>query len=229
MEISTQDGERSMAEIMKSGTLEKLAQAVLEGAAEDAKRLTEKALSESLPPNTVLVEGLSAGMTVVGGLFRRNEMFIPEVLLSARAMRFGMEVLRPLLAETGAKPVGKVILGTVAGDLHDIGKDIVHMMLEGAGFQVFNLGINVEAHKFIEAFQEHKAPVIALSALLSTTMPQQKAVIEAFEKAGLRGEVKILIGGAPVTQEYADKIGADGFAPDAASAVLKAKELLGIS
>ncbi|MCL5959660.1 MAG: cobalamin-dependent protein, partial [Chloroflexi bacterium] len=161
--------------------------------------------------------------------FRVNDMFIPEVLMSARAMRFGMEVLRPLLAETGAKPVSSVILGTVAGDLHDIGKDIVHMMLEGAGFQVLNLGINVEASRFVAAYQEHKAPVIALSALLSTTMPQQQAVIEAFQKAGLRDEVKILVGGAPVTQEYADKIGADGYAPDAATAVLSAKELLGIS
>ncbi len=207
--------------------LHELAQALIEGRSSLARDLTEKALAAGHSPKDVLDSGLVAGMSVVGERFKRNDIFIPEVLLSARAMRAGMEVLKPLLASTGATMLAKVILGTVQGDLHDIGKDLVGMMLEGAGFQVINLGVNVSPDSFVQAVSNENAPLLAMSALLSTTMRYQRDTLEALKKAGLRDRVKVLIGGAPVTQEYADYIGADGYAPDAASAVEKAKELVG--
>ncbi|HID96250.1 MAG TPA: cobalamin-binding protein, partial [Candidatus Latescibacteria bacterium] len=155
--------------------------------------------------------------------------YVPEVLIAARAMKAGMEILKPLLAETGAKPVATFAIGTVKGDLHDIGKNLVSMMMEGAGFNVVDLGIDVDPQKFVDTVKEQQIDVLGMSALLTTTMPSMKTTIEALKSAGLRDKVKTMIGGAPVTENYADEIGADGYAPDAASAVDKAKELLGIS
>ena len=168
-------------------------------------------------------------MNVVGERFKNNEFYVPEVLIAARAMHAGMDILKPKLAESGVEPIGKVLLGTVKGDLHDIGKNLVAMMLEGAGFEVIDLGIDVPPEKFVQAVNEQGGDVIAMSALLTTTMTQMKTTLEALEEAGVKGKVKTLIGGAPVTQNYADEIGADGYARDAASAADKAKELLGIN
>jgi 5-methyltetrahydrofolate--homocysteine methyltransferase len=164
-------------------------------------------------------------MAVVGDKFKKNEFYVPEVLIAARAMHAGMEVLEPLLAKAGVEPLAKVCIGTVKGDLHDIGKNLVSMMLRGAGFKVNDLGIDVSPEKFVEAAKSG-SQVVCMSALLTTTMPSMKGVLEELKKAGIRNKVKTMIGGAPVTQNYADEIGAEGYAPDAASAVDKAKELL---
>jgi 5-methyltetrahydrofolate--homocysteine methyltransferase len=209
--------------------LKKLAEKVEKGKHLEAQEVTREALDKGISPYEILTKGLQAGLAVVGGRFKRNEVFIPEVLLAARAMNAGMDVLRPLLAETGVKPVGKVVLGTVQDDLHDIGKNMVGMMLEGAGFHVTDLGINVLTDRFVEALKNEEADILAMSALLSTTMPNLKTVIEKLEEHGLRDDVKVLVGGAPVTEAYAMEIGADGFAPDAANAVDKAKDLLNIN
>ncbi|HDN84570.1 MAG TPA: cobalamin-binding protein, partial [Candidatus Aerophobetes bacterium] len=163
----------------------------------------------------------------VGDKFKKNEFYVPEVLIAARAMKAGMEIIRPLLTKKGVKGAGKIILGTVRGDLHDIGKNLVGMMLEGAGFEIIDLGVDVPPEKFVEAAREKGADIIGLSALLTTTMPGMKDVIEAIKSSDLKGKLKVMIGGAPVTQDYADEIGADGYAPDAASAVDKAKQLIG--
>lgn len=168
-------------------------------------------------------------MNEVGVKFKANEIYVPEVLIAARAMKAGMEILKPKLAETGVEPVGKMIIGTVKGDLHDIGKNLVAMMMEGAGFEVIDLGIDVPAEKFIQAIEEYQPQLVGMSALLTTTMIQIRENIKAFQEASIRDQVKVMIGGAPVTQKFADEVGADGYAPDAASAVDKAKELLGIS
>ncbi|MBI4832058.1 MAG: corrinoid protein, partial [Candidatus Lindowbacteria bacterium] len=178
-------------------------------------------------PQQILNEGLIAGMDVIGAKFKANEIFLPEVLVVARAMHVGLNILKPKLVETGARPVAKVLLGTVKADLHDIGKNLVGMMLQGAGFEVIDLGIDVPYAKFIDAIKNNNAQIVAMSALLSTTMPHMRATIEAIHKAGLANRVRILVGGAPVTQRYVDEIGASGFAPDAASAVDKARELVG--
>ena len=188
----------------------------------------QKALSSGIPPYDVLTNGLQAGLEAVGARFKRNQAYIPEVLLAARAMQAGMNVLTPLLAESGAKPIAKVVLGTVKDDLHDIGKNMVGMMLEGSRFQVIDLGVNVPAEKFVAIVESEQSTLLAMSALLSTTAPYLKTVIEALKEKGLRQSVKVLVGGAPVTEEYAVKIGADGFAPDSARAVDKAKELLNV-
>jgi 5-methyltetrahydrofolate--homocysteine methyltransferase len=209
--------------------LKDLAEKVEKGKHLEAEEATRKALDSGIRPYDVLVKGLQAGLAVVGERFKRNECFIPEVLLAARAMHFGMDVLRPLLAESGAKPIGKIVLGTVQDDLHDIGKNMVGMMLEGAGFHVVDMGVNVPVEKFVEAVEREEAGILGLSALLSTTMPNLKTVIERLEENGLRDKIKVLVGGAPVTEIYAMEIGADGFAPDAANAVDKAKELLKIN
>ena len=189
----------------------------------------QKALSSGISPYEVLTNGLQAGLEAVGARFKRNQAYIPEVLLAARAMQAGMNVLQPLLAESGAKPIAKVVLGTVKDDLHDIGKNMVGMMLEGSRFQVVDLGVNVPAEKFVAAVEARQSALLAMSALLSTTAPYLKTVIEALKEKGLRQNVKVLVGGAPVTEEYAIKIGADGFAPDSARAVDKAKELLNLN
>jgi 5-methyltetrahydrofolate--homocysteine methyltransferase len=209
--------------------LSALAENLINGKAQEVKELTQKALDEGVSPGEILNGGLIKGMNVVGERFKNNEFYVPEVLIAARAMHAGMDILKPKLAETGVEPIGRVLLGTVKGDLHDIGKNLVAMMLEGAGFEVIDLGIDVSPEKFVQAVSEQGGDVIAMSALLTTTMTQMKTTLEALEEAGVKGKVKTLIGGAPVTQNYADEIGADGYARDAASAADKAKELLGIN
>jgi 5-methyltetrahydrofolate--homocysteine methyltransferase len=207
--------------------LEELAQALINGNAPKTKELAQKAVDEGIAPGKVLNEGLIVGMNEVGRRFKNNEFYVPEVLIAARAMHAGMDVLKPLLSEAEAASAGTVLIGTVKGDLHDIGKNLVAMMLEGAGFNVVDLGVDVSPEKFLEAVRDHKPKVVGLSALLTTTMPAMKTTIEALKEAGVRESVKIMIGGAPVTQRYADEIGADGYAPDAASAVDVARSLAG--
>ena len=196
------------------------------GDAEKVEELVKKALEENLTPKKILEDGLIKGMDIIGTKFKNNEVYVPEVLIAARAMHAGMDILKPKLIETGVKNIGKVAIGTVKGDLHDIGKNLVKMMLEGAGFEVIDLGIDVSPDKFVEAVKEHKPNIIGMSALLTTTMVNMVEVIKALEAAGLRDKVKIMIGGAPITQNYADQIGADGCSPDAASAVDKAKTFI---
>ena len=206
--------------------LKEIAENLIQGKAPQVKELVQKAVDEGQDVQKVLNEGLLAGMSVVGEKFKKNEFYVPEVLIAARAMKAGMEILRPILAEKDIKGAGTVVLGTVRGDLHDIGKNLVGMMLEGAGFEVVDLGVDVPAEKFIQTAKEKNVNIIGLSALLTTTMPAMKEVIDVLNKSELKGKVKVIIGGAPVTQSYADEIGADGYAPDAASAVDKVKELL---
>ena len=208
--------------------LTQVAENVIRGQAPKVKQLVENSLAENLPVGKILNEGLIAGMNVVGEKFKNNKFHIPEVLIAARAMKSGMELIRPLLSESGIEPVGTVAIGTVKGDLHDIGKNLVMMMLEGAGFEIIDLGIDVTVDQFISAIDDG-AQVIAMSALLTTTMPTMKTVIDEIKEAGLREQVKVMIGGAPITQGYADEIGADGYARDAASGVDVAKQLLGLS
>ena len=205
--------------------LQELANLVIGGKANEVKELTQQAIDEGVSVADVLNNGLIAGMNVVGVKFKANEFYVPEVLIAARAMKFGMAIIEPFLEEAGVEPVANIALGTVKGDLHDIGKNLVGMMLQGAGFNVVDLGIDVAPEKFVEAVQQQSCAVVALSALLTTTMPQMQNVINALKEAGI--EAKVMIGGAPVTQNYADEIGADGYAPDAASAVDVAKELIG--
>ncbi|MBP6964311.1 MAG: corrinoid protein [Armatimonadetes bacterium] len=207
---------------------EELTNALISGKAPIVKELTERALAEGESPQDVLTKGLVAGMNVVGQRFKNNEFYVPEVLIAARAMKNGMEVLRPKLVETGVQPVATVAIGTVRGDLHDIGKNLVAMMMEGAGFDIMDLGVDVKPEQFVEAVKSG-AGLVCLSALLTTTMPAMGETINALKDAGARGNCRIMIGGAPVTQNYADEIGADGYAPDAASAVDAAKALLSIN
>lgn len=205
--------------------LDDLKGSVIEMEVERATELTQKALDEDLGAKEILNQALIPAMDIVGEQYERGERYIPEMLLSAQAMKGAMEKLRLLLAEAGVEPCGKVIIGTVEGDLHDIGKTLVAMMLEGAGFQISDFGTEVTAEQFIQAVREREADILGMSALLTTTMTRMPEVIEALKKNGLREKIKVMIGGAPVTQEYADKIGADGYAPDAASAVRLAKRL----
>jgi 5-methyltetrahydrofolate--homocysteine methyltransferase len=207
--------------------LEAIYNAVLEGDAPAAKAGVNAALAEGVPADTVLKEGLIAAMGEVGRLFEANEYFVPEMLVAARAMQQGLAILKPQLAEGGATPMGKVIIGTVKGDLHDIGKNLVAMMLEGSGFEVIDLGTDVTPEKFVKAVQEHHPQVIGMSALLTTTMPSMATTVQALEEAGVREQVKVMIGGAPVTDEFAKRIRADGYSPDASSAVRLAKALAG--
>jgi 5-methyltetrahydrofolate--homocysteine methyltransferase len=206
--------------------LQGIAEAVIRGDRETVANLTQAAVDEGTSAETIINEGLIGGMSVVGDRFKKNEFYVPEVLIAARAMHAGMDIIKPLLAESGVQPRGTVAIGTVKGDLHDIGKNLVAMMLEGGGFEVLDLEVDVAPEKFVAAVKDQGAQVIALSALLTTTMPSMKDTIEALKEAGVRDQVKVMIGGAPVTQNYADEIGADGYAPDAASAVDKANELL---
>jgi 5-methyltetrahydrofolate--homocysteine methyltransferase len=192
---------------------------VIVGDLESSRKLTRQALDEGVDPLRIFREALVPGMDVVGKKMKAQEYYIPEVLLSARAMKGAAEILRPLIAgNPDAQPTGRVVIGTVSGDLHDIGKNLVGMMLEGAGFEVTDLGTNVSADKFVAAVKEKKANIVALSALLTTTMVRMSDVVKALENAGLRKEIKIMVGGAPVTQRFADEIGADGYSPDAAGA-----------
>lgn len=206
--------------------LNNISEALQRGEAEKVEELVKKSLEENLAPKKILEDGLIKGMGIIGAKFKKNEVYVPEVLIAARAMHAGMNILKPKLIETGIKNIGVVAIGTVKGDLHDIGKNLVKMMLEGAGFEVIDLGIDVSVDKFVEAVKEHKPNIIALSALLTTTMVNMPEVIKALEAAGLREKVKIMIGGAPITQNYADQIGADGYSPDAASAVDNAKTFI---
>jgi methylmalonyl-CoA mutase cobalamin-binding domain/chain len=188
--------------------------------------LTRQGLAQGLGPETLLYEALIPALEEVGARFERGDFFVPEMLIAGKAMAGALDVLRPLLAETGAETIGKIVMGTVKGDVHDIGKNLVNIMFEGAGFQVIDLGVQVAPEKFVAAVQQHKPDIVGFSAFLTTTMPMFKANINALTKAGLRDEVIVMVGGAPVTQEYADAVGADGYAADASAAVVKAKDLL---
>ena len=194
----------------------------------EVDRLTREALDQGVSANTILDDGLIAGMAVVGVKFRDQLLFVPEVLVAARAMKAGMVYLEPILVESGIEPIGTVIMGTVKGDLHDIGKNLCIMMLRGAGFEVHDLGVDVKPDEFIDAVVEHGAQVLGMSALLTTTMPGMGRTVEAFEEAGLRDEVRIMVGGAPLAPDYSDDMGADGYGKDAIACVDLAKRLLGI-
>ncbi len=206
--------------------LEDLASYIISGNAPKSEELTQQALDEGITPAEVLNNGLIAGMNVVGVKFKNNEFYVPEVLIAARAMKAGLKILRPKLAETGVEPIGKFVVGTIKGDLHDIGKNLVSMMLEGAGFEVIDLGVDVSPEKYADAIRENNANIIGLSALLTTTMVNMRSVIEHLEKIGARDSVKVVVGGAPLTQNFADEIGADGYAADAASAVELVKSMV---
>jgi 5-methyltetrahydrofolate--homocysteine methyltransferase len=210
-----------------SELLGKMAESLIAGKIDEVVNLTKEALDGGAAPSDILDQGLLAGMDVVGQRFKAEEMFIPEVLRCAKCMHGAMEILRPLLAETGAESIGTLIIGTVKGDLHDIGKNLVGMMFEGAGFNVVDLGIDKEPQVFVDAIKEHNATLIGMSALLTTTMPKMGETINAIKEAGIRDQVKILVGGAPITSSFAEEIGADGYASNAASAVDKGKELMG--
>jgi 5-methyltetrahydrofolate--homocysteine methyltransferase len=207
--------------------LEEIRDSVIQGQGKVAAAKVKQGLEEGLKPDVILNEGLIPAMRQVGQLFEEGECFVPEMLIAARAMSAALEVLKPRLVEQGIEPVGKVAIGTVKGDLHDIGKNLVAMMLEGSGFQIVNLGVDVPPEKFIEAIR-NGARVVAISALLTTTMVNMKSTIEAIKAAGLRDKTFVVIGGAPITQTYADEIGADGYASDASSAVRKIRELIGV-
>ncbi len=203
-----------------------IAQALIAGKSARVKELTEQALSENASPRDLLDKAFIPGMAVIGERFKKGECFVPEVLIAAKAMHAGMGLVKPLIAKGNEEYSGKVVIGTVRGDMHDIGKNLVAMMLEGAGFQVIDLGVDVPVTKFVETIQNDSPNVVALSALLTTTMLSMKDVIAGIEQAGLRNKVKIIIGGAPVTQKYAEQIGADGYSSDAPGAVDIAKTLL---
>jgi 5-methyltetrahydrofolate--homocysteine methyltransferase len=207
--------------------LTNLSLAVEKGKRNDAKALAQALLDEGMAPLDIVEKGLVPGMSAIGEKFKNNEVFVPEMLIAARAMKEAMGLLEPLLVKAGIKPKYTVVIGTVQGDLHDIGKNLVAMMLKGANFGVVDVGTNVPPEKFVAAVQENSAAVLALSALLTTTMPAMKAAVETVRAAGLK-DLKIMIGGAPVTQDYADEIGADGYSSDAASAVDLALKLLGV-
>jgi 5-methyltetrahydrofolate--homocysteine methyltransferase len=209
------------------GVLEGIASGIVEGDADLVHELAKQAVDENIPAVDILNNGLVAGMNVVSELYKNSEIFIPEVLVSAKAMKAGMEIIRSLLAEAQVGSRGKVILGTVQGDLHDIGKNIVAMLLEGAGFDIIDLGADVRIEKFVETAQNEKADIIGMSALLTTTMVNMRSTIEELENKDLKQDIKIMIGGAPITQAFADEIHADGYAPDAAEAVDLALSLMG--
>ena len=207
--------------------LEQLSTAILQGRAEATPDLVEQALDEGLAPKTILDEGMVLGMNEVSVRFKRGDMYVPEVLMSADAMHAGLEVLRPELTATGASLSGKIVLGTVEGDLHDIGKNLVAMMCEGAGFEVINLGFNVKPERFVTAIKEHQPQIVGMSALLTTTMRSMGHTVRAIEESGLRDRVKIMVGGAPVDQAFAQRIGADGYGSNAPAAADLAKQFLG--
>ena len=208
--------------------LEKLHEAVIEGDWKTAAAVTRIAIAAGVAPLTIVSGFLVPAMDEVGRRFDCEEYFVPEMLLSARAMKASMEIVRPLLTSTGAEPVGRIVIGTVKGDLHDIGKNLVSSMLEGGGFEVIDLGADVAPERFVEAATVHKANLVALSALLTVTMPWMKTTIDAFQDAGIREKVKIMVGGAPITQQYADAIGADGYGERAGSAVALARKLAAV-
>jgi 5-methyltetrahydrofolate--homocysteine methyltransferase len=213
-----------MKDIIKmDSALETLYECIIEGDMDAAPKFVQEALDNNVAPEIVLNECMIPAMTEVGRLFEEGDYFVPEMLISARAMQAGLGILKPHLVDSGVEPVGKVVIGTVQGDMHDIGKNLVAMMMEGAGFEVIDLGVDVSPEAFVEAIQDHDVDVIAMSALLTTTMPKMKVIIEAIQEAGIRNNVNIMIGGAPVTADYAQQIGADGYAPDASQAASKVK------
>ncbi len=209
-----------------SSILERLSTAILEGDEEKAPKLVEKGLDNDLSPKEILDNGLVVGMDEVGVRFKRGDMFVPEVLMSADAMAASMKILRPLLVESGAELLGTIVMGTVKDDLHDIGKNLVSMMCEGAGFEIVNIGFNAEPEKFIGAIKEHQPDVVGMSAMLTTTMRAMSHTIKAIEEAGLRDQVNIMVGGAPVDKEFADAIGADGYGSNAAHGSEVAQQLV---
>jgi corrinoid protein of di/trimethylamine methyltransferase len=205
---------------------EKMAEVLIAGKQAEVKSLTQEALDKGAAARDILDKGLLAGMDVVGQRFKAGDMFIPEVLLCARCMHGAMDILRPFLSEADAAGVGTYLIGTVEGDLHDIGKNLVSMMLQGAGSQVIDLGTNITSQQFVEAVKEHQPHILGMSALLTTTMPRMEETIQALKEAGIRDQVKIMAGGAPVTQDFVEKIGGDAYGGNAASATEKAKELV---
>ena len=207
---------------------EKFTRALFKGSVEEVKTYVQEALKQGEKPENILSEGLIKGMDQVGLKFKNGEIYIPEVLIAARAMHAGLDILKPILSKSDSSRAVRIVLGTVKGDLHDIGKNMVGMMLEGGGFEVIDLGIDVSPEKFIQAAKEHGAKFVGMSALLTTTMTQMKVTIDALRAAGLVHGIKIIIGGAPVTEGFAKQVGADGYAADAASAVEKVKELLAL-
>lgn len=208
--------------------LDEMYESVLDGEAAPTVALTNEGLQLGMDPMELLFDAMIPALEEVGRLFEIGEYFVPEMLISAKAMAGGMEILRPLIAATGAKPVGTFVMGTVKGDIHDIGKNLCNIMLEGAGFEVIDLGVNVAPQAFVDAIVEYKPQAVGMSAFLTTTMPMFIPSIKAIEDAGLRDQVKILVGGAPVTQEYCNVVGADGYAPDASAAVRLTKRLIGV-
>jgi 5-methyltetrahydrofolate--homocysteine methyltransferase len=209
--------------------LQELAQSLEHGQTQRVAALTQQLLDAGVSPQRILNEGLIAGMAVVGEKMRGGEMYLPEVLQSASAMQASLKILKPNLAREGARPLGKILLGTVKGDMHDIGKNLVGIMLQGAGFEIVDLGLNVPAQKFIEGIDAHHPTIVGMSAMLTTTMLNMKTIIDTIAAVGLRTKVKIIIGGAPVSQKFADEIGADGYARDAVLAVDTVKQLVGLA
>lgn len=193
------------------------------------KELCQQALAEGLEPQVILSEGLIAGMSVIGAKFKENKIYVPEVLISAKATHAGLDILKPILSERKSKPVGKFMIGTVKDDLHDIGKNLVAMMMEGAGFEVINLGVNIDPDKFVDGIKEHQPDIVGMSSLITSTLHSVEDTIKAIEAAGLRNQVKILVGGAPVTEEWALQIGADGYGKDATASVDAARKLMGVA
>ena len=209
--------------------LDELYDFTLEGEDVEVVELTQEGLALGMDPLLIVFEALIPALEEVGRLFEIGEYFVPEMLIAARAMQGAMDILKPLIVQSGFKPIATFVMGTVKGDIHDIGKNLVNIMLEGANFQVIDLGVNTPPEKFVEAIRAHEPQAVGMSAFLTTTMPMFKVNIDAIKEAGLRDQVKILVGGAPVNQEYADRVGADGFAPDASAAVRLTKELLGLT
>jgi corrinoid protein of di/trimethylamine methyltransferase len=205
--------------------VQEISQYLQQGRAKNVKELVQKALEEGIDAKTILNEGLLDGMSIIGEKFKNNEVYVPEVLIAARAMYAGMDILKPILTSTGVESIGKVVIGTVKGDLHDIGKNLVKMMMEGRGLEVIDLGVDVPPEKFIDSAKEQNAQIIACSALLTTTMTEMKNVVEAAKEAGIRDKVTIMVGGAPVTDNFCKSIGADIYTPDAASAAEEAAKV----
>ncbi len=214
---------------MTEQILQELYNCIVEGNRKQAKEKAQTALEAGIAPEVILKDGMIAAMSQVGELFACGEYYVPEMLVAARAMQEGLAVLKPHLVKTNVASAGKVVIGTVSGDLHDIGKNLVGMMLQGAGFEIVDLGADVSPAKFVQAIRENNPDIVGLSALLTTTMPSMKVTLDAIKTEGLGDKIKVIIGGAPVTDEYARKIGADGFAPDASRAVELAKSLVSIS
>lgn len=204
--------------------LEEISEFLQKGKRKNVKALIEQALEEGIDPKIILKEGLMSGMSIIGGKFKRDEVFVPDVMMAARAMNVGLSILEPKLVEAGNEPIGRVVIGTVQGDLHDIGKNLTAMLLKGAGFEIYDMGVDVSAEAFLEKAEEVNADIIGLSALLSTTMFQMKDVIDLLKEKNLRDKYIVMIGGAPITSEFAEEIGADYYTPDAASAAEVAKK-----